>query len=236
MGHGYLLSQFLSPKYNHRRDQYGGNVERRARFPALVLARVLDAVGGHLAVTCKICATEGFPGGATADDAARVARVLQDQGAHLIVLSGGMNMESPWVMFGNPLPDDAVAPPSGAFMRLAVRLLKPRPPSSVAFREMYQLENSLKVRAAVSMPLAYLGGAKSWANIETAMAHGFDCVVMGRALIHDPGLVNQFRSGAVLASGCTSCNRCVVMMYSPGGTSCVLGEPNEAGLNQTPAA
>ena len=61
--------------------------------------------------------------------------------------------------------------------------------------EMYFMEHSRKVRAAVKMPLAYLGGVKSIAGIDEAMAEGFDCVVMARALIHDPQLVNKFRSG-----------------------------------------
>jgi len=236
MGHGYLLSQFLSPKYNHRRDAYGGDVTARARFPARVLRAVLDAVGRDLAVTCKLCSTEGFKGGATAKDAARVAQILEAEGAHLLVLSGGMNIESPWVMFGSPLPAEAAAPPDGLLLRLAVRLLKPSGPKNTEFHELYLLEHSRQVRVAVRMPLAYLGGAKSLASVHSAMAEGFDCVAMGRALIHDPDLVNKYRAGEATESGCTACNRCVVMMYSPGGTSCVLREPNDPKLNQTPAA
>jgi hypothetical protein len=62
MGHGYLLSQFISPLYNQRRDDWGGNLERRLRFPSLVLRRVLDAVGRDLAVICKYSVTEGAKG------------------------------------------------------------------------------------------------------------------------------------------------------------------------------
>ena len=58
MGHGYLLSQFLSPLYNRRRDAYGGDAARRAAFPVEVLRRVLDAVARDLAVVCKIGVTE----------------------------------------------------------------------------------------------------------------------------------------------------------------------------------
>jgi hypothetical protein len=58
----------------------------------------------------------------------------------------------------------------------------------------------------------------------------------GGPLIHDPKLVNKYRAGTATESGCTACNRCIVMMYSPGGTSCVLREPNDPKLNQTPAA
>src|SRR3546814_14414874 len=94
MGHGYLLSQFLSPMYNKRRDAYGGSTEQRARFPAQVLRAVLDAVGSELAVICKICVTEGVKKGANAKDAAIVAGVLEREGAHLLVRSGAIGRAS----------------------------------------------------------------------------------------------------------------------------------------------
>ncbi|WP_028080777.1 NADH:flavin oxidoreductase [Solimonas soli] len=235
MGHGYLLSQFLSPLYNRRRDGYGGPAERRARFPAQVLRAVLDAVGHELAVTCKICVTEGVKKGATAEDAAAVARVLEREGAHLLVLSGGMNVESPWAIFGSKMPKEALTSIENRIVRFAAGLQELAAPK-IEFRELYFREHSQKVRAAVKMPLAYLGGAKSLAGVQTAMADGFDCVVMGRALIHDAELVNKFRDGRATTSACTACNRCVVMMYTEGGTSCVLFPPNDPLLNRTPAA
>jgi 2,4-dienoyl-CoA reductase-like NADH-dependent reductase (Old Yellow Enzyme family) len=235
MGHGYLLSQFLSPHYNHRKDEYGGNATQRARYPAEVLRRVLDAVGSSMAVTCKICVTEGHKRGATAEDACDVAKVLEREGAHLLVLSGGMNVESPWTIFGSNMPAAAVETMQNPVVKYATRLMRLWEPK-IQFREMYFLEHSRKLRAAVKMPLAYLGGAKSVAGVDQALADGFDCVVMGRALIHDPALVNKFRDGSVTVSGCTACNECVAMMYSAGGTSCVLNGPNPLGMNRTPAA
>ncbi|MEQ1438925.1 NADH:flavin oxidoreductase [Fontimonas sp. SYSU GA230001] len=235
MGHGYLLSQFISPKYNRRRDEYGGAAAQRARYPAQVLRRVLDAVGKELAVSCKICVTEGFKGGATADDAVEVAKVLEREGAHLLVLSGGMNVESPWAIFGSNMPAAAVETIQNPVVKFATRLMRIWEPK-IAFHEMYFLEHSRKVRAAVKLPLAYLGGAKSLAGVQQAMDEGFDCVVMGRALIHDPDLVNKFRDGRASVSGCTACNECVVSMYTPGGTRCVLRPENDVRLNQTPAA
>ncbi len=235
MGHGYLLSQFLSPGHNKRRDPYGGGVEKRARFPALVLRRVLDAVGGELAVTCKIGVIEGFRRGGTAEDAVRVAQVLEREGAHLLVLSGGMNVEAPWAIFGSPLPREAVETAQSPLMKIASRITCLMQPKNMAFREMYFLEHSRKVRAGVRMPLAYLGGVKSLAGIQQALSDGFDCVVMARALIHDPDLVNKFRTGAATESGCVSCNRCVVAMYTPGGTHCVFGEHSDERLNRIPA-
>ncbi len=235
MGHGYLLSQFLSPKYNRRRDGYGGGAAQRARFPAEVLRRVLDAVGDRMAVICKICVTEGFKGGATADDAVEVARVLEREGAHLLVLSGGMNVEAPWAIFGSNMPVAAVETIQNSVVKLATRMMRLWEPK-IPFRELYFLEHSRKVRAAVKLPLAYLGGAKSMAGITDVLAEGFDCVVMGRALIHDADLVNKFRDGRATVSGCTACNECVVMMYTEGGTRCVLQPAPDAAFNRMPAA
>lgn len=235
MGHGYLLSQFISPKYNRRRDAYGGAAAQRARFPAEVLRRVLDAVGDRMAVSCKICVTEGFKGGATADDAIEVARVLEREGAHLLVLSGGMNVEAPWAIFGSNMPAAAVETIQNPVVKFATRAMRLWEPK-VAFRELYFLEHSRRIRAAVKLPLAYLGGAKSLAGVNSVLGEGFDCVVMGRALIHDPDLVNKFRDGGATVSGCTACNECVAMMYTEGGTRCVLRPPPDVALNRLPAS
>jgi 2,4-dienoyl-CoA reductase-like NADH-dependent reductase (Old Yellow Enzyme family) len=236
MGHGYLLSQFLSPLYNRRRDAYGGSPEARARYPAEVLGRVLDAVGKELAVVCKLSVTDGARGGNTADDGARIAKVLDAAGAHLLVLSAGLNVESITTMFGSSFPKENRVKMSNPLINAAMFLQRLMEPQEVTFREMYLLESARKVRAATRMPLAYLGGVKTLANVEQAMQEGFEAVALGRALIHGADLVAAFGSGRTQASECTSCNRCISMMYTPGGTSCVLGEPGSAELNAQGAA
>ncbi|MCY1306406.1 mycofactocin system FadH/OYE family oxidoreductase 2 [compost metagenome] len=118
---------------------------------------------------------------------------------------------------------------------LAMKIQRLRDPV-VEFHELYLLEHARKVRAAVKMPLAYLGGAKSLESIEQVMAEGFDLVAMGRVLVAESDYVEKLATGASTDSICTACNRCVAMMYTPGGTSCVLGKPGNAELNQLPAA
>src|SRR5690606_329126 len=105
-----------------------------------------------------------------------------------------------------------------------------------ALRELYLLEHARRIRSAVDVPLAYLGGVASADGAERVMAEGFDTLALGRVLIHDPAWVNSLRHGPSLRSGCTACNRCVTMMYSAGGTSCVLNGPGDAALNRLPAA
>ncbi len=234
MGHGYLLSQFISPMYNKRRDQYGGDAMGRAQYPAQVLRKVLAAVGDRMAVICKISVVEGVPKGATDEDSVLVAKELESAGAHLIVLSAGMNVESPWQIFGSQLPASVANTVKNPVMRLGAkltRLFEPR----VEFKALYLREHSLKIRAGVQLPLAYLGGSKQMADIEQAVADGFDCIAMGRALLHDPDLVNKYQHGHTSLSGCTSCNECVPTIYHPGGTHCVLNGPNQLEMNRAPA-
>lgn len=236
MGHGYLLSQFLSPLYNRRKDRWGGDAAGRARYPAEVLKRVVAAVGDELAVTCKISVVEGHKRGPAIEDVITTVRALEAAGAHMVVLSGGMNVEAPWQIFGSNMPKAAVTQIQNGVVRTATKLMRLVEPK-ITFRELYLREYSKRIREAVpTLKLAYLGGAKSVDGVAQIIGDGFDAVVMGRALIHDPALVNKFASGELRVSGCTACNECVVTMYGPGGTHCVLTESGDAEANARPAA
>lgn len=236
MGHGYLLSQFLTPLYNKRRDSYGGNPENRARFPVQVLRSVLDAVGKDMAVLCKYSVIDGVKGGNTVNDGVAIAKTLEAAGAHMLVLSAGLNIESITTMFGSSFPRDKLPRPNNPVIAIGMKLQQLTEPKDIPYREMYSLTHARKVRQAVSMPLAYLGGIHSLQNAQQAVAEGFDTVQVGRALLYDKAFVAHLQDGTVTDSGCTACNLCTVSMYSPGGTSCVLREPNDPALNAQPAA
>ena len=225
MGHGYLLNQFISPLSNRRTDSYGGTAEGRARFPAQVLADVKDAVGGDMAVLAKINLHDGVKHGATVEDAVVTARLMEAEGADMLVLSGGRNIESPWVIFGSQLPlADMEALHSGLKSKLQYMMLKMMAPKDVTFRELYFLEAARQVRAAVGCGLGYVGGVLSAPAAQSILDEGFDAVVLARALLIDPGVVNRFRADPLHHSACDSCNRCVASMYTPPGTSCVKAQ------------
>src|SRR3546814_9284556 len=84
-----------------------------------------------------------------------------------------MNVESPWAIFGSPMPAEAVSSIQNTVVRLATKMMRLVEPK-ISFHELYFREHSKIVRAAVKMPLAYLGGAKSVAGVEAVMADGFD--------------------------------------------------------------
>ena len=234
MGHGYLLNQFISPLNNRRKDEYGGSAENRVRFPAQVLQAVKSAVGEEIAVLAKINVSDGVRRGADQNDAIVTAKALEAAGADMLVLSGGRNVESTWFMFGSNMNRKVIGDMLrsqrdwiAAFMIGVVAQTEPK----ISFKEMYFLEYSRAIRKAVSVPLAYLGGVKSLANAEQAMGEGFECVVLARALLHEPALVNKFATGELKTSGCDNCNACVAYIYHPDGTRCVYRAKNDPSLS-----
>ncbi|MCT8985588.1 oxidoreductase [Shewanella phaeophyticola] len=88
-GHGFLLSQFLSPLFNHRTDLYGGSVENRSRIIIEVIAEVRSTVGGTFPIGIKINCSDQLEGGLTQEDALEVISLLNTTSIDLIEISGG---------------------------------------------------------------------------------------------------------------------------------------------------
>ncbi len=223
MGHGYLLSQFLSPYTNRRRDEYGGSLENRARFPREVARAVRDAVPTGVAVTAKLNMEDGFARGLSLDDGIEVARLLDADGTlDALQLTVGFTGKTPMYLMRGDVPIAAmVAAERSALRRLGMRLLAPSIIKSYPFEEAFLLPAARRVRAAVQMPLMLLGGITRLATVRAAMAEGFEFVAMARALLFDPDLVHRARTAAAYESGCNHCNLCMTTMER-GGTRCVL--------------
>ena len=229
LGHGYLLSQFLCPATNRRRDAWGGGLDGRARLPLAVLARVREVVGPGFPILCKTNLRDGFRGGLELADSIGLAERLEAAGADALVLSGGFTSRTPFYLFRGRRPlAEMIEAEKSRMQRLALRFFGGRVIREYPFEEMFFLPQAREVRKAVRMPLVLLGGVVSRANVERAMAEGFDFVALGRALIADPDLVNRMRADAAARSRCTHCNVCVAEM-DLGGVRCVLDGPRAAG-------
>ena len=226
LGHGYLLSEFLSPKLNRRSDRYGGSLENRARFPRDVVRAVRDAVGAKLAVLAKLNMADGVPGGFWVDESVAFARMLEADGAlDAIELTGGSSLENPMYLFRGEAPIHEMAAAFPQPIRTMFRLFGGRFLPSYPFEEAYFLPYARQFRAALSMPLVLLGGISRRETIESAMREGFEFVALGRALLREPDLVARFASGAARESLCVHCNKCMPTIYR--GTHCVLVPPAE---------
>ena len=237
MGHGYLLNQFISPLDNRRNDEFGGSPENRVRFPARVLGAVKEAVGDRIAVLAKINVDDGRARGAHVEDAIVTALALQAAGADMLVLSGGRNVESNWFTFGSSMNLDAMMRVIGKWTLTGIAVASTaKTAPKVTFRELYFWDYSVKIRDAVSVPLAYIGGVKSTDNVAQIMAGGFEAVVMGRALLREPNLINRWRQLPTEPSKCDSCNSCLAYIYDPAGTWCIHRPANELAKNLIPAS
>ena len=238
MGHGYLLSQFLSPLANRRTDRYGGAVANRIRFPVEVARRVVEAVGDRLAVLVKANLRDGKRGGTEVADCIALAQALETVGVHGFVMSGGFSPHTPMYLFrGQSMAESMLATEKSAWNRFLIKLGSKTPAfSDMPFEELYFRREALQVREAVKhLKLCLLGGVRSPENVATAMADGFDAVVMGRPLIAEPDLVRRWQAGAGEASRCINCNRCVGEFSSGAGVRCVLNPANDRALNQRAA-
>ena len=214
-GHGYLLSQFLSPSTNHRRDEYGGSLENRLRFLRLAMSRVRDAARGDIAVLVKTNMRDGFPGGIELAEGLLVARALEEAGADALVLSGGFVSRAPMFILRGAMPTRVMGRlMESPVMRAGVSLFGQWLVPPVAYRENYFLEDACAARREVKLPLVYVGGAVSRAGIDDVLARGFEAVAMARALIVDPGFVKRLAEEERPVSPCDHCNYCAARIYT----------------------
>lgn len=222
LGHGYLLSQFLSPAINRRKDQWGGSLDNRLRLPIAVVRAVREAVGPQVPILCKTNLRDDIPGGLELDEAIEIAKALAGEGVDALVLSGGFVSRSAFYLLRGDRPlREMIEVESKRMQRLALRLFGPSVIEAYPFEELFFLPLAREVRRAVSIPLCLLGGVVSGDNLATAMDEGFELVAMGRALIENPNLVRELEAGQVTRSACTHCNVCVAEMDRD-GVRCVL--------------
>ena len=214
-GHGYLISQFLSPSTNHRKDEFGGTLANRMRFMEMVMEEVMKAAGNDMAVLVKMNMRDGFRGGMELDESLQVARKLQEFGAHALVLSGGFVSKAPMYVMRGEMPIRTMTHYMTCWwLKYGVRLVGKYMIPSVPFREAYFLEDALKFREALDIPLVYVGGLVSRQKIEEVLNHGFEAVQMGRALLNEPDFVNRMRQEENARCNCRHSNYCIARMYT----------------------
>jgi 2,4-dienoyl-CoA reductase-like NADH-dependent reductase (Old Yellow Enzyme family) len=219
-GHGYLHSQFLSPAINRRRDGWGGDLPGRMRLSLETLRAVRTATGPDFAVVCKLNTEDGFAGGLEIDEAAEFARALEREGATALVPSGGFVSRNPLYMLRGDVPVREMAAvqsgwPARVGLRFFGRLFVPRVP----YTDLFFLEGARRIREAVSIPVVYVGGARTTAQIEALAAEGFALVALGRPLIAEPDLVARMGRSETDRSICEPCNLCLAEM-DRGGLRC----------------
>ena len=215
-GHGYLISQFLSPYTNHRKDEFGGSLECRMRFMDMVMEEVMEAAGTDMAVLVKMNMRDGFRGGMDIDESLQVAHRLVKDGAQALVLSGGFVSKAPMYVMRGAMPIRTMTHYMDCWwLKYGVRAVGKYMVPTVPFREAYFLEDALKFRQAIrEIPLVYVGGLVSRDKIDEVLNDGFEFVQMARALLNDPGFVNRMRDEECTRCDCGHSNYCIARMYT----------------------
>ncbi|MCC6846974.1 MAG: NADH:flavin oxidoreductase [Deltaproteobacteria bacterium] len=223
VGHGYLLSQFLSPYNNRRRDEWGGSLENRARFPRRIVRAVRAAAGRDVAIWAKLNMEDGFANGLTVEEGIEVARMLERDGAlDALQLTGGHTTKTPMFLMRGASPIDALFarephPVRRVVLRFGAKLVMRNYP----FEEAFFLPLARRFRAAVRLPLMLLGGVNRQATMEAALGEGFELLALGRALLRQPDLVRRLEAGDFDGTLCNHCNQCVAYVgHEP--TTCPL--------------
>ncbi len=220
-GHGYLLSQFLSPWTNNRNDRYGGSLENRCRFPVDVVSRVRSAVGADYPVLVKMNLRDGMAGGLELDESVHIARAFEAAGATALVPSCGFTAATPLMMLrgGRPVIEMARAQ-KNFFYKVGLVCFGRSMVQRYPFEPLFLLEAARRLRDAVGIPVAYIGGALAMEHFDRLVDEGFAFVQIGRSLIRDPDFVNRLFAAEVEESDCDHCNRCIAAM-SAGGVACL---------------
>jgi 2,4-dienoyl-CoA reductase-like NADH-dependent reductase (Old Yellow Enzyme family) len=227
MGHGYLLSQFLSPCTNRRKDEYGGSIDNRCRFPLEVYESVRSAVGKHYPILVKLNLSDGFEGGFSLEDCKYMAIKLEQLGCDAIILSGGFTSKTPFYLMRGDVPLKGMIKNGDSLAeKITMALFGPFLVKKYKFESNFFLKQALEIRKATDVPLAYLGGVDSRDDIEEIIKAGFNFIALGRPLIHDSEFLLKIQTGQIEKSGCNRCNECVVEM-DRGGVNCVLEQDNQ---------
>ena len=195
--HGYLLSQFVSPFFNKRTDEYGGSLENRARMLLEVVRSVQKNVGDGYPVLVKLNSTDMLEGGFSQEEALEICSMLQQAGVDAIELSGGTVL--------------------GAAMGNFEITFCP-----IAARGAYWQETAKRYKDKLDIPLILVGGIRSFETSRELVEGGVaDYVSLCRPLIREPDLIRRWQNGDRREADCISDNACLLAALQGKEIHCV---------------
>lgn len=181
-GHGYLLSEFLSPRDNCRTDEYGGSRENRAKFPVRVVKAIRERCGDNFVIEVRVSGTENLPGGIEPDDIVVFGNMLEGIADILHISRGNNNFNLNWLTHQY---------------------------SNFYDPHFINLDMAAYIKQRVNLVISVVGGINSPEEAEQAIAEGkTDLVALGRQIFADPEFPNKAKSGH--ADDINRCLRCGV--------------------------
>lgn len=214
--HGFLLSQFLTPYMNQRKDQWGGNTENRFRIVRKIIQGAREQLGDY-PILAKINGYDGQKNGMKLDEAVRISELLQEADCDGIEVSCGVGEDMfSTIRVAKPpvnemlelIPNLKALP---GLVKIIFRLFGPYLVKTHQPLDNYNVSAAKKIKRNVDIPVIAVGGIKALSDIERIIkSKRADCVSMSRAFIIEPDIVKRFKSGKQTSSSCISCGFCGV--------------------------
>jgi NADPH-dependent glutamate synthase beta subunit-like oxidoreductase/2,4-dienoyl-CoA reductase-like NADH-dependent reductase (Old Yellow Enzyme family) len=198
-GHGYIISQFLSPAVNHRTDKWGGSLEKRMQFPLEIYRAVRQRVGNDFPIGIKMNTADYLPGGHWVDDTFKIAKRFAKEGFDFIEASGGM----------------------GFMTELRESLRKKVEEKEYYFCE--AVEKFVDALRGTDTALMVVGGIGSPRVMEELLGQGVNFISMARPWLCEPDFANRVKAGDLRRAKCVSrerlCNLCLTKLAT-GSVTC----------------
>jgi 2,4-dienoyl-CoA reductase-like NADH-dependent reductase (Old Yellow Enzyme family) len=194
--HGYFLSQFLSPAYNNRQDEYGGSIANRAKIHLRIYDAVREFAGDDYPILIKMNCADFIENGLEGEESLQAAKIFADAGFDAIEVSGGT------------ITSGKLSPSRTGIIKME--------------KEAYFKEYAQMFRSKISTPLILVGGMRSFEVADKIVEEKIaDYISMSRPLIREPDLINRWRDGDRRKAGCTSDNLCFKPAIEGKGVYCV---------------
>jgi len=197
--HGFLLSQFLSPFFNRREDEYGGSIENRARLILEILQAIRSELGRQFTVLIKLNSDDFIEGGFTPSEMVQVSAMLELAGIDAVELSGGTGLKISKYSSSRVSKSDSKE--DEVYYRNAAKLYKKK----------------------MTVPLILVGGIRSYEVAKELLEKDLaDYISLCRPLIREPDLIKRWQEGDIEKAKCISCNGCFVPARAGEGIYCVV--------------
>jgi 2,4-dienoyl-CoA reductase-like NADH-dependent reductase (Old Yellow Enzyme family) len=215
LSHGCLLSSFLSPHMNKRKDKWGGNTENRFRIVKEIIERARKRVGNY-PIIAKVNGHERSKDGMKLDEAIVIAKYLEKSSCDAIEVSCGIGEEGFTVTRGD-FPFDMIAK-YNHLMKKVPKILYPvfKPILKHSFaspepRYLYNVDSAMQIKRNIKIPVIVVGGIRKLEDIESIIRNGqSDFISMAKPFIIEPTIVKKFREGKQQQSRCIDCNYCQI--------------------------
>jgi 2,4-dienoyl-CoA reductase-like NADH-dependent reductase (Old Yellow Enzyme family) len=213
--HGYLISQFLCPHTNRRKDKWGGSIENRMRFVTEIYEHARKSVGDNYPIIIKISAYDHMKNGLKPEETIVMAKEIADMGFDGIEISCGIGEDGGSTLRGE-IPFDVILDEwdmykdKGFLYRYIMRKYGDKFIKPIPFTEGYNRESAKNIKKKVNVPIFAVGGMIDPTFMEETIQSGdADYISLCRALITDPKFPNKIREGNREPSRCIHCNLCL---------------------------